>query len=672
MAISSPGIGSGLDVNNIVSQLMNVEKQPITLLDQKEISFQAQLSGYGTLRGALSSFQGAVQGLDNLSTFQKLSATASDTTILSATADDTAPTGTHDVNVTQLAQAQALAATGQASTTATIGSGTATTLTFDFGSITGGTLANGAYTGATFTQDATQTSGTVTIDSSNNSLEGIRDAINNANLGVRASIVNDGSGTPYRLTITNNATGAAHSMRISVSGDATLSSLLAYDPAGTQNLTQSQAAQDAKLAVDGINVSSASNNVDGALDGVTLKLTAKGDTQVSVARDTSGAKTAIAAFVKAYNDFSSTLDALTKFDTTGQGKSGALLGDSAARSIQSRLRDALSSSLASGTGAGLQFLDQAGISFQRDGSLTLDSSKLNDALTNNPDGVAALFTSFGQTTDSLVKFNKAADSAQGGKYAVSVSALATQGTLVGSTAAGTTITKGVNDQFSITVNGVSAAVTIAAGNYSAATLVSQVQSVINGSSSFSSAGISVTVTQTTGVFTFTSAKYGSASSVSLSGAGASNLVGGAPVETDGADVAGTIDGISAVGSGQTLTAGPGTPASGVAVDVTGGTTGARGFVSFGRGFAQKLNDVLDSILSSNGILANSTDGINQSIKDIDDQRAKLNDRLTSIEARYRAQFTQLDTLLSSMQSTSTFLTQQLGVLSGSNVSSKSK
>src|ERR1043165_5126312 len=144
MAISSPGIGSGLDVNNIVTQLMSVEKQPFTLLDQKEASFQSQLSAYGTLRGALATFQGAVNGLDNLSNFRAITAKTSDAAILSSTATNDAQTGAHDLDVTQLAQAQALVATGQASASTAIGSGATTTLTFDFGTITGGTLTAGA------------------------------------------------------------------------------------------------------------------------------------------------------------------------------------------------------------------------------------------------------------------------------------------------------------------------------------------------------------------------------------------------------------------------------------------------------------------------------------------------------------------------------------------------
>jgi flagellar hook-associated protein 2 len=199
-----------------------------------------------------------------------------------------------------------------------------------------------------------------------------------------------------------------------------------------------------------------------------------------------------------------------------------------------------------------------------------------------------------------------------------------------------------------------------------------VQAAINGASALSSAGVSVSVTQTAGVLNLTSTRYGSASSVSVGGSGALDLLGAAPVSTAGLDVAGSVDGVAGTGSGQTLTAGAGTAARGLAVDVSGGSLRARGTVSFSRGIAARLSGVLDDILSAHGLLASSTDGINRSIKDLDAQRTAMTSRLTSIEARYRAQFTQLDTLLASMQSTSTFLTQQLGVLNGSNVSSKSK
>ena len=656
MALSSPGIGSGLDVNNIVTQLMNVERQPLTLLDQKEASFQAQLSAYGGLRGALATFQSAVSALDNRSKFRSLSATASNTSVLSANASANALVGNHTVNVTQLAQAQSLVAGGQSSTTAAIGSGAATTLTFDFGTIGGGTLASGVYTGATFSQDGSQPSGTLTIDSTNNSLSGIRDAINAAHIGVTASIVNDGSATPYRLALSSNSSGASHSLRIDVSGDATLASLLGYDPAGAQNLTQSSAAQDAGLTVDGVSVTSASNNVTGAIEGVTLSLIAAGSSGVSVAHDVSAAKTSIQNLVKAYNDFAKTLGDATKFDASG-GQSGPLLGDAAARTIQSQLRGALSEILPGLSGSSVPVLSQAGISFQRDGTLAIDDAKLSAALNQSSDDVAALFTSVGRASDSLVSFSKAGNSTPPGTYALNVTALATQGKLVGAAPAGTLISAGVNDQLSITIDGITATVTLAPGSYTAASLAAQVQAAINGASALSANGSGALVTEAGGVLTITSKRYGSASTVSASGTAASTLLGSGPAGTAGTDVTGSINGTTAVGSGQTLTS-----FDGLAVQITGGQTGQRGTVSFTRGYAQRLGTVLDGLLSSSGLLAGRTDGINRTIKDIDSQRDAFNKRLDSIEARYRAQFTALDTLLSNMQSTSNFLTQQLARL----------
>lgn len=656
MALSSPGIGSGLDVNNIVTQLMNVEQQPLTLLDQKEASYQAQLSAYGNLRGALAGFQSAVSGLDSLAKFEAVTATPANASVLSASANDNAPVGTHSLNVTQLAQAQSLVAAGQSSLTASIGSGASTVLTFDFGTISGGALASGVYTGASFIQDGTQPSGSVTIDSSNNSLQGIRDAINAAHIGVTASVVNDGSGTPYRLALSSASSGASHSLRISVNGDATLQGLLSYDASGTQNLAQTAAAADANLTVDGVAVSSASNTVSGAIDGVTLTLAATGSTSVTVASDVSGAKSAIQAFVKSYNDFDKTLSDLTKFDTTGAGQSGPLIGDAAARTVQSRLRDALSNVLPGLASSSLPVLGSAGIAFQRDGTLAIDDGKLNAALGNAGD-LAALFTSVGRTSDSLVSFKNAGQDTQPGTYGISVTSLATQGKLIASAPAATTITAGVNDQLAITVDGLTATVKLAAGTYTAASLAAQVQAAVNGASELSSHGSGVLVAESGGVLTITSKRYGSASMVSAGGTAASALLGSAPVSSVGANVAGSINGSAATGSGQTLTS-----ADGLSLEITGGSLGSRGTVSFTRGYAQALDGVLDDMLSNTGLLAGRTDGINRSIKDIDQQRDALNQRLSGIEQRYRAQFTALDTLLSNMQSTSSFLTQQLAKL----------
>jgi flagellar hook-associated protein 2 len=663
MAISTLGTAtapSGLDVAGTVSQLMTVERQPLALLDRKEAGYQATLSAYGNVKSALASFQTAMSGMSNLSKFQALSATAADATILTASANSSAVPGSYAVQVGSLAQAQTIAAVGQTSASAAIGAAATTTLSFQFGTISNGSLSAGIYSNATFTQDATQATGTVTIDSSNNSLQGIRDAINAANLGVTATIVNDGSAAPYRLVLASNTTGASKSMKISVAGDAALQGLLAYDPAGTQNLTQSSAAKDAALTVNGIAISSASNTVTGAIQGATLNLAKAGTTTLAVARDAGAVQSAVQTFVAAYNDVHKTLTDLTAYNAAT--KTGAvLLGDSTVLTLQTQIRSALSSTL-TGSGGSLTSLSQIGVALQRDGTMALDAAKLTTAIANNFNDVAGLFAAIGKPTDSLVNFVSSSTNTKPGSYAVNVTTLATQGNTAGSAAAGLTISAGVNDQLLMVLDGVSATVTLPAGTYTASALAAQVQATINGTAAFSAAGAAVNVTQSAGVISITSNRYGAGSGVNVTGNGLFNLLGGAPTTAAGVDVAGTINGVSATGAGQTLTGTIGTATEGLKIQVVGGTTGARGTLNFSQGYAYKLNALAGNFLNSTGPVASRTDGINKSIKDIGKRRDAFNLRMVDVEAHYRAQFTALDVMLSNMSQTSNFLTQQLASL----------
>ncbi|MES2037567.1 MAG: flagellar filament capping protein FliD, partial [Pseudomonadota bacterium] len=391
MGIQSTGLGANLDVNGLITKLMQVESQPLTTLAKKEASFQAKLSAYGTLNSALSVFQSNVTGLSNLGTFQTLSASAGDSSILSATTTSVSTQGSYNVNVTKLAQAQTISSAGQLSSTASIGSGTSTTINFEFGTITGGALANGTYTGSTFTQDATQAIGTVTIDGANNSLQGIRDAINAAKVGATAAIVGDGSATPYHLVLTSTKTGATSSLKITATGDAAIQSLVNYDPAGTQNLTETTTAQNAALTVNGIAISSTSNAVTGAIQGTTLNLSKVGTTSLSLSANTSGIQSAINGFVKGFNDFQATLKSLTGYDASTK-KGGILIGDSTARNVQSQIRSTLSTAV-NGLGGNITTLASIGISFQKDGTLSVDSSKLSTALSTNYSDISGLFAS---------------------------------------------------------------------------------------------------------------------------------------------------------------------------------------------------------------------------------------------------------------------------------------
>lgn len=673
------GLGSGLDINKIVSELIAAERAPATKrLDTKEAGIQSQLSGIGTLKGTLSDFRTAIAGITSAAQFQNLSATTSNDALFSATTTSAAQAGSYDIKVTQLAQAQRLVTSENyrfAAVTDTLGTGT---LTFNFGSTTGGV----------FTENTAKTAKTVTIDASNNTLAGVRDAINKANIGVRANIINDGTG--YRLSIGVTDSGAANGLKISVAdgdGDPTNQaglSRLAYDPTladgvAGKNMTQTIAAQNAALTVDGLAITSASNSVVGVVPGVTLSLKSKSDTAatLTLAQDSTTASKAVEAFVTAYNKLISTSKSLTAYNAT-TGEKGALIGDSSVRAITGQVRNILTSAVTGAAGS-VHSLTEVGISLQRDGTLALDSGKLQTALTTDSQAVASLFSRVGRASDSLVSYSSASSTSKPGAYAVNITQLATQGQYSGSViAAPDLIIGGVghdNATFKIKVNGTqSGAITLTQKTYlTGADLAAELQSKINGDSALQAAIASVSVGFSAGQLTFTSNGYGSSSKVQFTEVGADALttlgfdadpLAVGTTVTNGQDVAGTIGGVAATGSGRKLT---GTDtAAGIVVEVLGGSIGARGTVSLSDGIAQRLSTLIGGILSSDGLISNRTDSLNQQVKQITDQRLTLSSRMTDLEARYRTRFLAMDTLVSQLNTTSSFLTQQFSNNSSSN------
>jgi flagellar hook-associated protein 2 len=661
MALSSPGIGSNLDVSSIISQLMALERRPLAALDKKEAGFQAQLTAYGTLKGALSSFQSAVKALAVPARFTANKASVADTTVLSASAGSGAAAGSYGIQVTALAQSHKLkTGTSFAATSDTLGSGT---LTIQFGT----------YSGGTFTANADKPAATITIPAGQNSLAGVRDAINAANAGVTAGIVNDGSGN--LLILSSKDSGAANALKITVADDdgnhtdtAGLSRL-AYDAStgGTANMAQTQAAQNATAIIDGITVSKASNTLTDAIEGVTLNLlktNVGSSTTLTVTRDTAGIKGAVESFVKSYNDAAKVLKDLSAYNAAA--KQGAVLqGDATVRTIQSQLRAVLNGALTT-AGGGLTTLSDIGVSFQKDGTLALDATKLQKAMDDPTKDLSTLFAAVGKPTDSLVAFAGSTAETKAGSYAVNVTQIATQGKAVGAVTLGgaTVITAGVNDTLAVRIDGIAATITLGAGSYTATQMAAELQSKINGATGLSTAGIAVAVSQSGGVLTITSGRYGSASSATVTGGTAQADLLGATTDTTGVDVAGTIGGLAASGSGQTLTG------AGDAIDlkltIRGGATGDRGVVNYAQGYAYQLDRLIQQQLDSGGALAGRTEGINRSVRDIDSRREVLERRLEMIEKRYRAQFTALDTMISSMTKTSDFLAQQLSNLPGSN------
>lgn len=389
---SSVSSGGGLDVQGLVSQLMTLERQPIDKLNTQVSSYQNKISSFGTLKGLVSGFQTALDGLDK--NFQEYSATSSDTGIFSASAVSTAAAGIYTLDVANLAQAQSLVAAGQVSSTTAIGDGTSTTITFDFGTISGGTLTSGVYSGATFTSNGSGTK-SITIDGTNNTLQGIRDAINTAKIGVTATIVNDGSGTPYRLAITSEKSGVSNSLKITTSGgDGAIDALLAHDPAGlpaAQHLNQTAAAQNANFTVNGIAITKPSNTVTDAMEGVTLTLNKPTTAPVTltVTRNTEAVKKGVSDFVDAYNSMVNQFKSRSAYGESTDTTKPALAGDGTVRLMLEQLRGVFNVG-ASGT---LTTLAQVGITTKADGTLKLDSSQLDTALANNFNDVRSLFTS---------------------------------------------------------------------------------------------------------------------------------------------------------------------------------------------------------------------------------------------------------------------------------------
>ncbi|HDS1745539.1 MULTISPECIES: flagellar filament capping protein FliD [Pseudomonas] len=365
-SITSLGVGSGLDLESILESLE--ESKTTSLLDPitaQEESVEAEISAYGTLTSALDTLQSAAEALADASLYESLSTSISGSGVAVTTSSE-AVAGTYSIEVTQLAQAQSLATDGISDTTTTLGTGT---LTLQAGS-----------------NDAVS----ITLDSSNNTLEGLRDAINDADAGITATIVSDGSDSPYRLVLTSDSTGTEAAMTVSYSSSDSsdlAASLFGYAD-GTGNMTETVAAQDAELTINGIAITSQSNTVEEALQGVTLTLSDTGSSQtLTITRDTDSIESAITAFVDAYNDFVTTVDELTAYDADA-GTSGELLGDSTTRRISTELASDIYTQIGSGT---FSYLSQLGIALESDGTLSIDEDTLASALEDNIDAVSEFF-----------------------------------------------------------------------------------------------------------------------------------------------------------------------------------------------------------------------------------------------------------------------------------------
>jgi flagellar hook-associated protein 2 len=370
--LSSPGLGSGLDINSLVTQLVTAEKQTQqTQITRAQTATVTTISALGSLKGSLGTFNASLSALKSVEVFSARSVASSKPEMFTATATNAATAGSYDIEVLDVASAHQLSSNAYINGAAHV--------------VGTGTLTVGIGTG----------SFQVGIDSTNQTLAGIRDAINSAtenNGRIRATIVNATDGA--HLVLTAQSTGEASAISIAQSGGNGGLSTLVYNQSLTTNYSQRAEAKDARVSIAGFVKSNSTNTIANAIDGVTLTLLKEDEGEVhklTITNDTTGAATRIKKFVDEFNALAKQVADLRSFDPATK-KGGPLLGDALLRSIEAEVRTKISDPVSGLTGAH-QTLASVGITTQKDGRLVVDGTKLEAALNSNFDGVAKLFGS---------------------------------------------------------------------------------------------------------------------------------------------------------------------------------------------------------------------------------------------------------------------------------------
>jgi flagellar hook-associated protein 2 len=362
--ISSSGIGSGLNVSQIVTALMDVEKGPLNSINKSISKDNAQISAYGSISSQISSFQSSIAGLTTSSTIKATTASSSSAGVLSVSNDGTALTGEYKITNVTLASPQVITSNIDTSAYTSINSSIGTT-----GSIT--------------------ISGT-TITPTSYTVAGLVEAINNANIsGISATVANLGtSAAPdYQIRIVNTSDTAA-TIALSAGNDF---SGLAFTSAD---------AVAGSLTINGTTVARSSNTISDLIPGLTINLVGTGNSTITVAQDNSALSSKISAFVTAFNALDKSLKDISSYDATAK-KGAALYGDAAIVGLRREIRSIITSTLGVDSTTSYNRLSQVGVSFKTDGTLSLDSTALNTAISANFNKVAKLFSGTGVSTDSL-------------------------------------------------------------------------------------------------------------------------------------------------------------------------------------------------------------------------------------------------------------------------------
>ena len=355
--ITAAGVGSGIDVESIITQLMEIERAPVRALDAKKQRLDVELSAFGTVKSAMNELAGTARTVGDATTFGPFVASSTDEAVFTASASGTAAAESHDIEVISLASAHRVGSSGYESDTAEVRTGT---WSFAVG----------------------ETSFDIEIESGARSLRNLRDAINDApdNDGIVASLLNVDGGT--RLTLTAREAGADNTIAVTrpgASGGGLLGDGGAGDDGGFTEITE---ASDASLIVDGFEVTRNSNTIGDVIEGVTLELAGVGTASLDTRRDTESLRESLNTFVAQYNALRGELSSLSE---------GELQGDRLPRDAELRLRSAFSMPVSFGDGESIQ-PTELGFTFDRYGMLSLDEARLVKSQTDNLERFVDAFT----------------------------------------------------------------------------------------------------------------------------------------------------------------------------------------------------------------------------------------------------------------------------------------
>ena len=656
-SISSLGIGSGVLNADLVDQLVAAEREPTELrLNQKTERTEALISAYGTLRSAVTELRLPMRQLGSADAMKSFSATSSSGNVEVSVDSSVANRGSYNVNVTSLAQSQALA----------------TRVSFadrDSTSVGQGTLTLSVGDKVT----------NIEIDGTNDTLQGLANTINGADAGVSAGVIDTGNG--FQLVLSADETGTANAVSISaadsdgIDTDAAGLSRFAFNGSmdADSGLRETIAAKDAVMEINGIAVTRSTNTIESVVDGLTFNLTEEGQSTVKVEQDTAAVAERVQAFVDKFNTLQSTISDLSSYNSeTGQGS--ILTGDSTVRSIQNQLKRVLTDVIPGLEDANVRSLADVGITTDfNTGQLQFDSQKFQAELLENPDDVTALFAEQGRPSDPQVEFVRSGSNTQPGDYDIAISQMASRGSLNYGMSAGDTITLADGNSLTFRVDGeTDATISLEAKDYTPEELAAALQTALSNNDALRSAGRTVQVGYDgTEGLTLSSSRFGSESNISLSAVSGVSSTGtnlSAATGTAGLDVQGTINGQSAEGDGQVLflSNDAGGEAAGLQVRITGGETGNRGSVSFIEGVSEKAVDTITSLLGENGGLSSRTEGLNRELERIQEDRVDLERRIQSYQERLVSQFSAADSLIAQLNNTRDYVTQQLAALAPQN------